>query len=48
MLALLFRITAALPLPVLHTIGNVLGVFMYACSRTDRRHIRGNLKTARP
>ena len=47
MLALLFRITAALPLPVLHTIGNVLGVFMYACSRADRRHIRDNLKTAR-
>jgi len=46
MLNLLMRSVAALPLPVLHGLGTLLGWIVYAASPTYRRHLRENLAQA--
>lgn len=42
----LFRLTAALPLRLLHAIGNLLGGAAFRFARKDRERIRSNLRTA--
>ena len=46
MLKWLFQIAAALPLPVLHGLGNALGWVMYGVLGEDRRRIRRHLRQA--
>ncbi|EGK09398.1 lysophospholipid acyltransferase family protein [Kingella kingae] len=46
MLKCLFKLLAALPLPVLHWLGDVLGYVLYVASPPDRRRIRQNLAFA--
>ena len=46
MLVLLFRLLSVLPLPVLHTLGTVLGWLVYLVSPAYRRRLRGNLERA--
>jgi Kdo2-lipid IVA lauroyltransferase/acyltransferase len=43
---LLIRLLAALPLPLLHALGTLLGWAAYAMSPTYRRHLRENLAQA--
>jgi Kdo2-lipid IVA lauroyltransferase/acyltransferase len=43
---LLIRLLAALPLPLLHALGTLLGWSAYAMSPTYRRHLRENLAQA--
>ena len=43
---LLMRLLAALPLPLLHAAGALLGWVAYAASPTYRRHLRENLAQA--
>jgi KDO2-lipid IV(A) lauroyltransferase len=46
MLVALFRLLSALPLPVLHALGVVLGYLVYALAPGYRRHMRHNLARA--
>ncbi|MDK4525252.1 lysophospholipid acyltransferase family protein [Kingella kingae] len=46
MLKCLFKLLAALPLPVLHGLGNALGYVLYVASPSDRRRIRQHLAVA--
>ena len=46
MLKCLFKLLAALPLPVLHWLGDVLGYVLYVASPPDRRRIRQHLAFA--
>lgn len=41
-----FRLLSRLPLPVLHTLGALLGWLIYALSPTYRRHLRENIAQA--
>lgn len=42
----LFRLLAALPLPVLHTLGNLLGSLAYRLLKKDRKRVEANLAQA--
>ncbi|MCF7529820.1 lysophospholipid acyltransferase family protein [Neisseria lisongii] len=46
LLTFLFRLTAALPLPLLHRLGNLLGGLAYYLLPADRRRVRANLTQA--
>jgi KDO2-lipid IV(A) lauroyltransferase len=46
MLVALFRLLSLLPLPVLHTLGSLLGWLVYALSPSYRRRLRDNLRQA--
>ncbi|WP_165006616.1 lysophospholipid acyltransferase family protein [Neisseria yangbaofengii] len=46
LLTFLCRLTAALPLPLLHTLGNLLGGLAYYLLPADRRRVRANLAQA--
>lgn len=45
-MAYLFRLLAALPLPMLHNLGTLLGWLVYGLSPTYRRHLRANAAQA--